>query len=126
MKKNFLFPMLFTLTSFSILNSCSDNNCEDDILQRQPFYVVATSGPFGKISPYGVIKMKEPHPKFRFIPNRGYSIDSVIVNGLAINITKEFTFSKIDEKINTIRVSLSLVAYSLASNVERSVFTSFS
>ena len=49
--------------------------------------------------------MKEPHPKFRFIPKRGYSIDSVIVNGLAINITKEFTFSKIDEKINTIRVS---------------------
>ena len=107
MKKNFLFPMLFTLTSFSILNSCSDNNCEDDILQRQPFYVVATSGPCGKISPYGVIKMKEPHPKFKFIPNKGYAIDSVIVNGFAMNITKtkEFTFSKIDEKINTIRVS---------------------
>lgn len=105
MKKKFLSPMLFSLLSFYVMTSCNDN--DDDLtksFRQTPFYIMATNGSNGKISPYGIIKMRECHPKFRFIPNKGYKIDSLFVNGAVMNATKEFTFDKIDE-FNTIRVT---------------------
>ncbi len=104
MKKSFLSPLLFSLLSFYLITSCSDDKAE---LLPDPFYVVATNGPSGKISPYGIIKMRESHPKFIFIPDKGYKIDSLIINGISMSTTKvkEFTFFTIDKKINTIRVT---------------------
>jgi len=105
MKKKFLSSVLFSLLSLYLMTSCSDNN--DDLaksFKQTPFYVMATNGSNGKISPYGIIKMRECHPKFRFIPNRGYRIDSLFVNNSVVNTTKEFTFDKTDE-FNTIRVT---------------------
>jgi hypothetical protein len=105
MRKKFLSPLLFSLFSFSLLVSCREDSIE---LLPESFYVFATNGPNGIISPYGVIKMREAHPRFKFIPDNGYKIDSLIINGIAMNTArvKEFTFSKIiGEDINTIRVT---------------------
>lgn len=104
MKKKFLSPLLFLLFSFSILTSCTDGSTE---FLEEPFYVVATNGSFGKISPYGVIKMRDSHPKFKIIPDKGYKMDSLIVNGVDVKTSRgeEFMFSDISMKINTIRVT---------------------
>lgn len=104
MKKSFLSQLLFSLLLPCLVTSCSDDSVE---LLPEPFYILATNGPSGKISPYGIIKMRESNPRFRFIPDKGYKIDSLIINDIVMKTTKakEFTFFTIDKKINTIRVT---------------------
>lgn len=95
---------------FLSLLSCSDDFT--DSFKDEPFYITATSSPHGKISPYGTIKMREIHPKFKFIPQKGYKMDSVFINGIYFkkfnNVVlkkNELTFFGVEEQLNTIQVT---------------------
>lgn len=60
------------------------------------FTITATAGEGGKIAPTGATKVYKGTSKaFTITPNAGYHVDSLTVDGTAVNVVTEYTFSDV-------------------------------
>lgn len=60
------------------------------------FTITATAGNGGKIAPTGATKVYKGTSKaFTITPNAGYHVDSLTVDGTAVNVVTEYTFSDV-------------------------------
>ena len=60
------------------------------------FTITATAGEGGKIAPTGATKVYKGTSKaFAITPNAGYHVDSLTVDGTAVNVVTEYTFSDV-------------------------------
>jgi len=61
------------------------------------FTIHASCGNNGDINPEGEIKVEEGDDiEFNFTPDDGYIVDKVLVDGISVEIQKDFTFNNVD------------------------------
>ena len=73
--------------------------------------LVATSGPNGRISPSGSRYMvKGTSVTYAIVPDSGYCVDQVTVDGVAVGAVSSYTFAGVGAGAHTIHVTFKLVA----------------
>lgn len=78
------------------------------------FTITATAGEGGKIAPTGTTKVYKGTSKaFTITPNAGYHVDSLTVDGTAVNVVTEYTFSDVTAN-HTIAVTFAKDAVTVA------------
>lgn len=78
------------------------------------FTITATAGNGGKIAPTGATKVYKGTSKaFTITPNAGYHVDSLTVDGTAVNVVTEYTFSDVTAN-HTIAVTFAKDAVTVA------------
>lgn len=78
------------------------------------FTITATAGEGGKIAPTGATKVYKGTSKaFTITPNAGYHVDSLTVDGTAVNVVTEYTFSDVTAN-HTIAVTFAKDAVTVA------------
>lgn len=78
------------------------------------FTITATAGEGGKIAPTGTTKVYKGTSKaFTITPNAGYHVDSLTVDGTAVNVVTEYTFSDVTAN-HTIAVTFAKDAMTVA------------
>lgn len=78
------------------------------------FTITATAGEGGKIAPTGATKVYKGTSKaFTITPNAGYHVDSLTVDGTAVNVVTEYTFSDVTAN-HTIAVTFAKDAMTVA------------
>ena len=78
------------------------------------FTITATAGEGGKIAPTGTTKVYKGTSKaFTITPNAGYHVDSLTVDGAAVNVVTEYTFSDVTAN-HTIAVTFAKDAVTVA------------
>ena len=78
------------------------------------FTITATAGNGGKIAPTGATKVYKGTSKaFTITPNDGYHVDSLTVDGTAVNVVTEYTFSDVTAN-HTIAVTFAKDAVTVA------------
>lgn len=78
------------------------------------FIITATAGEGGKIAPTGATKVYKGTSKaFTITPNAGYHVDSLTVDGTAVNVVTEYTFSDVTAN-HTIAVTFAKDAVTVA------------
>lgn len=78
------------------------------------FTITATAGNGGKIAPTGTTKVYKGTSKaFTITPNAGYHVDSLTVDGTAVNVVTEYTFSDVTAN-HTIAVTFAKDAVTVA------------
>ena len=78
------------------------------------FTITATAGNGGKIAPTGATKVYKGTSKaFTITPNEGYHVDSLTVDGTAVNVVTEYTFSDVTAN-HTIAVTFAKDAVTVA------------
>ena len=78
------------------------------------FTITATAGEGGKIAPTGTTKVYKGTSKaFTITPNDGYHVDSLTVDGTAVNVVTEYTFSDVTAN-HTIAVTFAKDAVTVA------------
>lgn len=78
------------------------------------FTITATAGNGGKIAPTGATKVYKGTSKaFTITPNAGYHVDSLTVDGTAVNVVTEYTFSDVTAN-HTIAVTFAKDAMTVA------------
>ena len=78
------------------------------------FTITATAGNGGKIAPTGATKVYKGTSKaFTITPNEGYHVDSLTVDGTAVNVVTEYTFPDVTAN-HTIAVTFAKDAVTVA------------
>ena len=78
------------------------------------FTITATAGNGGTIAPTGATKVyKRTSKAFTITPNAGYHVDSLTVDGTAVNVVTEYTFSDVTAN-HTIAVTFAKDAVTVA------------
>lgn len=78
------------------------------------FTITATAGNGGKIAPTGATNVYKGTSKaFTITPNEGYHVDSLTVDGTAVNVVTEYTFSDVTAN-HTIAVTFAKDAMTVA------------
>ncbi len=63
------------------------------LTSRTQFTITATAGNGGKIAPTGATNVNKGTSKaFTITPNDGYHVDSLTVDGTAVDVVTEYTF----------------------------------
>jgi hypothetical protein len=90
------------------------SSCTDSVTIYVKNQIVSSSGANGSISPSGTTSVNSGSSQtYTFIPNPGFWIDSVIVNGVQIPTASSYTFSNVTSD-QTIRVTYRSLAVALA------------
>ena len=77
------------------------------------FQIIATAGSNGSITPSGTINMNTGgNQAFAIVPNTGYHVDSVIVDGVKVDSVASYTFSNVTVN-HTIRTTFAINQYTI-------------
>lgn len=104
------------IATYTFLNVMADHNISVVLSAIPAFTITATSSSGGTISPSGTITVSEgSSPTISFIPSTGYSISSVVVDGVAIGTAASYTFSNITAN-HTISVAFAIKTYTITAS----------
>jgi len=78
--------------------STTENDKEDEEENINSYQIKVIKATGGKISPSTVRVEEGKNKTFKIVPNEGYIIDDVIVDGESVGSVEEYTFEKINKK----------------------------
>jgi mannose/cellobiose epimerase-like protein (N-acyl-D-glucosamine 2-epimerase family) len=104
------------LASYSFSSVTTNHTISVEFAAIPTFTITATANSGGTISPAGVITITEGSSStFSFTPSTGYSISSVIVDGVSIGAVATYTFNTITTN-HTISVAFEIKTYTITAS----------
>ncbi|MDI6804772.1 MAG: hypothetical protein QME58_13195, partial [Bacteroidota bacterium] len=102
-------------TSYTFVNVIEDHTIHAAFAINQ-YTITSSAGANGTISPLGVVNVNYgANQQFTIIPNTGYHVDSVIVNGVKVDSTTSYTFNNVTSN-HTIRAVFAINQFTITSS----------
>lgn len=104
-----------SMSSYTFTN-VTNNHTIRAVFAINQYTITASSGPNGSISPNGIVPVSHgTNRTFLVIPNSGYHVDSVIVDGARVDSTTTYTFINVTAP-HSIRAVFAVNHYSIAAS----------